>query len=222
MSSALSINTMFTPTPTQADDLPPFQPTGIATRNDPSSVWGFKLWLCEVQLALANLNLFAVINHGIQRPTPDHLHYENWLKWSRFISHWLLCNVGERNAAMIQSTYPGLQFADEMFYYIGCLQLTEEDAIRRTEFNKLWSMTRHQFDTLHDYISTWGAHAMFCAQFDPNFNWYAATKMILGEIKEEMPNLYNFIDHQIRTGDTSCEQFHGHLTGILDALKKRT
>ncbi|CAI7611104.1 unnamed protein product [Penicillium viridicatum] len=46
-------------------------------RNEPSSVWGFKHWLLDVQIALANLNLLAVISHGIQRPTPEHLHYEN-------------------------------------------------------------------------------------------------------------------------------------------------
>ncbi|KAJ5412826.1 hypothetical protein N7465_005131 [Penicillium sp. CMV-2018d] len=45
-------------------------------RNEPSSVWGFKHWLLDVQIALANLNLLAVISHGIQRPTPEHLHYE--------------------------------------------------------------------------------------------------------------------------------------------------
>ncbi|KAJ5969294.1 hypothetical protein N7501_005542 [Penicillium viridicatum] len=46
-------------------------------RNEPSSVWGFKHWLLDVQIALANLNLLAVISHGIQRPTPEHPHYEN-------------------------------------------------------------------------------------------------------------------------------------------------
>ena len=222
MSSALSINTMFTPTPTQADDLPPFQPIEIATRNEPSSVWGFKHWLIEVQLALANINLLAVICHGIQRPTSEHPNYENWLQWSRFIGDWLLCNVAERHATILQSFQPQLQLADEFYYHIGSMQFTEEDTIRRAEHDRLWSMTRDKFDTLHGYLSAWGAQAMFYAQFDPGFNWFAATKMILGHVKEEMPDLHSFIDHQIRTGDTSCQQFHGHLTGILDALKKRT
>ncbi|CAI7654485.1 unnamed protein product [Penicillium viridicatum] len=198
---------MFTPTPTQADDLPPFQPIEIATRNEPSSVWGFKHWLIEVQLALANLNVFAVICHGIQRPTLDHPNYDNWLQWQ---------------ATILQSFQPHLLLADDIYYRIGSIQFTEEDTMRRAEYSRLWFITRDRFNTLHGYLSAWGAQAIFYAQFDPAFNWFAATQMILGHIKEEMPDLHSLIDHQIRTGGTSCQQFQGHLTGILGALKKRT
>ncbi|CAI7676683.1 unnamed protein product [Penicillium discolor] len=174
MSSALSTNTMSTPTPTQADNLPPFDIITIVTRNDASSVWGFKHWMHEIQLILTNLNLLAIISRDIPRPTRQHPQYQTWLQWSQSIGH--------------------------------C---------------KLWAMTRDQFDSLHGYISAWGAHAKFCAQLDHTFNWYTATKVILGEIKEELPHLHNMIDRQIRTGDASSEQFQGHLTGILNALKER-
>ncbi|CAI7606634.1 unnamed protein product [Penicillium palitans] len=202
MSSALSTNTMSTPTPTQADNLRRVELVSIVTRNDPCSVWGFKHWLFEVKLALTNLNLLAVISREIQRPTPDHPNYQT-------------------NSAIILSTHRGIQFADEMFQYIEFLQSIEEAMAKRAEFNTLWSMTRDQFHNLHDYISAWSAQAMFCAQFEPAFCWYAATKMILGEIKEELPNLQNFIDRQLQTGIASRDQFRTHLTIICGALKQR-
>ena len=148
MSSALSINTMSTPIPTQADNLPPFDAIEIVTRNDASSVWGFKHWLREIQVILTNLNLLAIISRDLQRPTRDHPHYQNWLLWSNAIGHWLVCNVTERNSSIIVSMHRGLQLADEMWYYIECLQWTEEHSTRRAEFGKLWGMKRDQFDTL--------------------------------------------------------------------------
>ncbi|KAF4768965.1 hypothetical protein HAV15_008453 [Penicillium sp. str.  len=212
---------MSTPTPTQADNLPPFDIITIVTRNDASSVWGFKHWMHEIQLILTNLNLLAIISRDIPRPTRQHPQYQTWLQWSQSIGHWLVCNVTERNSSIIVSMHRGLQLADEMWHYIGCLQWIEEEITRRAEFSKLWAMTRDQFDSLHGYISAWGAHAKFCAKLDHTFNWYTATKVILGEIKEELPHLHNMIDRQIRTGDASGEQFQGHLTGILNALKER-
>lgn len=212
---------MSTPSPTQADNLRRVEPVSIVTSNDPSSVWGFKHWLFEIKLALTNLNLLAVISREIQRPTPDHPNYQMWLVWSQSIGHWLVCNVTERNSAIILSMHHGIQFADEMFHYIELLQSIEEAMAKRAEFNTLWSMTRDQFHNLHDYISAWSAQAMFCAQFEPAFCWYTATKMILGEIKEELPKLHNFIDRQLQTGIATRDQFRTHLTMICGALKQR-
>lgn len=70
---------MSTPIPTQADNLPPFDAIEIVTRNDASSVWGFKHRLREIQVILTNLNLLAIISRDLQRPTRDHPHYQNWL-----------------------------------------------------------------------------------------------------------------------------------------------
>ncbi|KAJ9488849.1 hypothetical protein VN97_g4451 [Penicillium thymicola] len=194
---------MLTPTPTQADKLPPFQPIKIPTLNDPTTIWGFKHWLREVQLALTNLSLLGVISQEIERPARNHLHYENWLKWSRFVGQWLLSNVGKSNAAIVRSIYPDLQFADEVYYRIGRLQLAEEEITREEQLRHLCAMTPYQFDSLYGYLSAWGAHAMVCAQFDPKFNWFAATKMILREVQAELPDLCNFIHYQVRTQDTT-------------------
>lgn len=213
---------MFIPTPTQADQLPPFQPINIPTLNDPNTVWGLKHWLREVQLALTNLSLLGVISKEIELPARNHLYYENWLKWSRFVGQWLLSSVGDTTAGIVLSMHPDLQFAHQVYNSIRQLQLTEETNTTVGQFRHLFAMAPCQFDSLYGYLSAWGAQAMVCAQFDRKFNWFAATHMILRDVQEEVPELCIIIHYELRTQDTSCEQFRGHLAAILDALEKRT
>lgn len=222
MSSTQAISPMerSTPTRTQADDLPPFEEITIPNIKKLSKIWDFKYWQTDVQLALGSLNLLAVVSQYLPKPTVGHIYYANWLKWSRLVTKWLVLNVEEEYAAIIQSIRPRLELADETYLAITKSQSTDENNMWSKEFTKLWSLRRHQFHSIGTYVTAWHAQVLICDQLNPGVSWYAATKLMLDDLKEEMPDLYHYINRQIDSASMAYKEFHIIVDGILDAFNK--
>ncbi|KAJ5371973.1 Amino acid/polyamine transporter I [Penicillium concentricum] len=140
------------PPRTQADNLPSFREIAIPNVDGLSELSDLQSWITHIQLILGNLNLLAIISHHLPRPTPDHINYESWLKWSQLVRNWLMLNVEEGFSTFLRSIRPHLELADETYLMITDLLLHEEEDIESMEFIKLWSMRRDQFDDIVDHI----------------------------------------------------------------------
>ncbi|KAJ5153945.1 Amino acid/polyamine transporter I [Penicillium coprophilum] len=211
------------PVPTQADDLPPFREITIANVNRLSENSDLQPWTAQIQLTLANLDLLAVISHSLPKPTPTHLNYERWLKWSQLVSKWLILNVEAEFADFLRSIRPRLELADKTYLMIVELLRPDEREIKTEELIKLWSMRRHHFDSIATYVGAWRAQVIICQELELGISWYAAIELMLHELEEEMPNLCDLIDYQIgnrgpASGNITYEEFDHIVDDILVAF----
>ncbi|OQE36740.1 hypothetical protein PENCOP_c011G05804 [Penicillium coprophilum] len=211
------------PASTQTDDLPPFQEITITNVNRLSEISDLQSWTAQIQLLLANVNLLALISPHFPYPIPAHPNYDSWLKWSQLVSKWLTHNVKEEFSTFLRSIRPHLKLADETYQMIIDLLSPDEENIETNEFIKLWSMRRRQFESIGTYVNTWRAQVNICEQLELGISGYAATKLMLHELREEMPDVCRFINNQIgrydsTSGSMGYEEFNNIVNDILDIL----
>lgn len=207
----------------QADNLPEFKQITITNVKKLGQISHIRYWQNVVGVALNCRGLGSLISTTLPRPTTSHSRYENWYKWSILVSKWLIKNVEEHFATPLQAVRPELVFADKTYITITTMNFAHEENYISHELTKLWNMRREQYHAIGAYVEAWRDQVILCNELNLGLSWYAGTKLMLGELKDEVPVICNFINHQIQDceGNASLmdqDQFNAIANGILEMV----
>lgn len=211
---------------TQADNLPEFDESVIPNIKKLSNVHDLYLWGTCIQLSLGKRRL-ADLTSTILRPDEDHPKYNNWVKWSRVVSKWLIENVEESHAISLKAIQPALEFADTTYIAIQELDIskTYNEDMKAVHLFHLWSLRRHQFRGIDDFVDAWSEQVIRCHTLNITFNFLSATAMMLHEMEADMPILVKFIREQVENEfagqkHMSYWEFKSIVCGIIRTVQK--
>ncbi|KAJ5780801.1 Amino acid/polyamine transporter I [Penicillium paradoxum] len=210
-------------TRTQADSLPGFKNITIPNVKKLQQISHLRYWQNVIMVALDCRGLGPLISKALARPTPDHSRYEDWNKWSILVGKWLVKNLDDQFAVPLKAIHPDLAFADETYTAITTMDFSNGEDQMSKELMKLWTMRRSQYSTIGSYVDAWREQVVTCFKLNLGLSWYAATKLMLMELKDEIPVLCNFINYQIRDhsespGVMDINQFNAITNGILESV----
>lgn len=213
------------PTLTQADYLPGFKNITIPNIKKLGKIEHLRYWQNVIRVALDCRGLGSLISKTIPRPTATHLRYNDWFQWSILVGKWLVKSLEQQFAEPIKALRPEVLLADEIWLRITTMDLYNGEDRRSKELLKLWAMRRDQYDTIGNYIVAWREQVVTCFHLNLGLGWYAATKLMLEEIKHEFPVICNSINHQIRHKGPDAElmdidRFNEIVNGILESAHK--
>ena len=214
--------------PTQADRLPGFKHIIIPKIKKLSKAHDIYYWGNCIQISLCARNLNDLTSSTFLRPAADHPTYNNWAKWSRFVSEWLVQNVDENFTTYFRDNQSRLEFADTTYKEIQSLEMGKSPELSHmtTELLKLWNMHRPQFQGIDQYVDAWRDQVLVCQGLTIGFNYFSATKIMLHEVEGDMPVLATFInlqleDYEYESADNmSYNQFNSIVRGIIGAVQK--
>lgn len=219
------------PTRTQADKLPDFKEVVIPNIKKLSTAKDIYLWGNCIQISLGARHLASLTSDTLPRPDVNNPRYNNWVKWSRLVSKWLVRNVDVKFTPHFQQIQAHLEFADTTYKEILALNIPKspsEDRMTK-ELIRLWNMRRHQFSGVDGYVSAWRDQVLVCRDLTVGFDYLSATKTMLHEMEADMPVLAKFISLQLEEQEytsnptsMSSEQFNSIVRGIIGAVQKET
>lgn len=211
---------------TQADKLPEFDKAAIPNIKKLSTAGDLYVWGTCILLSLGKRRLTDLISTMI-RPDVDHPEYDNWAKWSRSVSNWLIENVEDRFTAQLKAIQPALEFADTTWQEIQLLQIarTIEEARMAGQLFRLWNMRTHQFRGIDYYVEALHEQVIRCETLIFGFNYVSTAKIMLYEMEADMPVLAKFIRVQVDNDNTGPNQmtyieFKGIVRGVIGAVQK--
>jgi hypothetical protein len=222
------------PVGTQAARLPQFKKISIPHIKKLSVPYDLYSWGNCIQIALLARSLGDLTSNALQRPALNDPNYDNWAKWSRFVSVWLVQNVDTDFTTYFRDNQASLEFADTTYKAIQTLDMGEERSpeVKRPEVKrmtkallKLWNTRRSNFWSVDKYVDSWRDEVLACQGLTTPFDYLSATKIMLHEVEEEMPVLAMFINLQLQDQydneeKMSYEQFNSIVRGIIGAVQK--
>jgi hypothetical protein len=220
---------------TQADRLPKFKQIVIPLIKKLRTPRDLYFWGNCIHVALIARNLLGLTSDTLPRPPPYDPNYENWAKWSRLVSVWLVKNVDPDFTTYFKDHQVELEFADTTYKAIQTLDIGEEEEGSRVKtpevdrmtkaLVKLWNTRRSGFQSIDRYVDAWRDEVIACQSLATPFDYHTATKIMLHEIQDELPILAAYIDLQVQAQhddqkELSYNQFNGIVRGIIGAVQK--